>query len=211
MFTGIIEEVGTVAAVSHAPHGIRLCVQGKKILEDIHIGDSIAVNGICLTVTDFSAASFTADVMAETLARTSLIGLKQGSKVNLERAMAANGRFGGHIVTGHIDGVGVIKRTQKDGIATIYTIETTSPITRYIVEKGSIAIDGISLTVVAVDEKTFSVSLIPHTQNHTALETKRIGDNVNLENDCIGKYVEKFITQSQSSQITKDFLYRYGY
>lgn len=211
MFTGIIEEVGTVAGLRRVSHGVSLTIRGNTILEDVHKGDSIAVNGICLTVTDFSAVSFTADVMAETLARTALASLKQGSPVNLERAMPAQGRFGGHLVTGHIDGVGTIKRIQQDGIAVRFTIETMPNITRYIVEKGSIAIDGISLTVVSVAEKQFMVSVIPHTLGHTALGKKQVGDIVNLENDCIGKYVEKFLQTSSASCLTEDFLHRYGY
>lgn len=211
MFTGIIEEVGTVSGICRVAHGISLSIQGKTILKDIHKGDSIAVNGICLTVTDFSAVSFTADVMAETLARTSLAGLKQGSPVNLERAMPANGRFGGHIVTGHIDGVGTLKQIRQDGIAVRFTIETIPGIIKYIVEKGSIAVDGISLTVVSMAEKQFEVSVIPHTLAYTALGQKKTGDIVNLENDCIGKYVEKFLQTSRSSRLTEDFLHRYGY
>ncbi len=211
MFTGIIEEVGTVAALDPAAHGMRLTIQGKTILEDIHKGDSIAVNGICLTVTDFAANSFTADVMAETLARTSFARLRQGSSVNLERAMSAQGRFGGHIVTGHIDGVGTIKQIRRDGIAIVFTIGTEPQITRYMVEKGSIAIDGISLTVVSVAEKQFVVSVIPHTLAHTALGKKKVNDIVNLENDCIGKYVEKFLRPTASSRLTADFLHQYGY
>ena len=210
MFTGIIEEVGTVSGICRVSHGICLTIQGQIILEDIHVGDSIAVNGICLTVTDFSSTSFTADVMAETLARTSLASLRQGSLVNLERAMSLGGRFGGHIVTGHIDGVGTIKRLQRDGIAVLITIEADPKITRYIVEKGSIAIDGISLTVVRVAEKQFAVSVIPHTLEQTILGKKKVNDMVNLENDCIGKYVEKLL-QPSSSRLTADFLHRYGY
>ncbi|MCI8336780.1 MAG: riboflavin synthase [Peptococcaceae bacterium] len=210
MFTGIIEEVGTVSGICRVSHGIRLNIQGQTVLEDIHIGDSIAVNGICLTVTDFSPTSFTADVMAETLARTSLAFLRQGSLVNLERAMSLGSRFGGHIVTGHIDGVGTIKRLQRDGIAVLITIETDPKITRYIVEKGSIAIDGISLTIVSVAEKQFTVSVIPHTLDQTTLGKKKVNDVVNLENDCIGKYVEKLL-QPSASRITADFLQRYGY
>ena len=211
MFTGIIEEVGRVAGIRRLAQGVRLTIEGKRILADVHVGDSIAVNGICLTVTEFSSAAFSADVMAETLTRTSLGQLQQGSPVNLERAMSANGRFGGHIVTGHIDGVGTIKKIERDGIAVRYLIETVPQITKYVVEKGSIAIDGISLTVVSVGEGQFSVSVIPHTLEQTALGRKKIGDLVNLENDCIGKYVGKFLQTSHSSRVTEDFLHQYGY
>lgn len=156
MFTGIIEEVGKVSSIRTEDASIRLQIQTKEILKDIHIGDSIAVNGICLTVTKYDTDSFCADVMHETMNRTSLKLLRRGSKVNLERAMAANGRFGGHIVSGHIDGTGTIRKMQRDSIAIWYTIETTAGILHYIVEKGSITIDGISLTVAAVDDKILS-------------------------------------------------------
>lgn len=175
MFTGIIEEVGKVSSIRTEDASIRLQIQTKEILKDIHIGDSIAVNGICLTVTKYDTDSFCADVMHETMNRTSLKLLRRGSKVNLERAMAANGRFGGHIVSGHIDGTGTIRKMQRDSIAIWYTVETTAGILHYIVEKGSITIDGISLTVAAVDDKTFQVSVIPHTLNHTALQEKKVG------------------------------------
>ena len=230
MFTGIIEEVGKVSSIRTEDASIRLQIQTKEILKDIHIGDSIAVNGICLTVTKYDTDSFCADVMHETMNRTSLKLLRRGSKVNLERAMAANGRFGGHIVSGHIDGTGTIRKMQRDSIAIWYTIETTAGILRYIVEKGSITIDGISLTVAAVDDKTFQGSVIPHTLSHTALQEKKVGDPVNLETDCIGKYVEKFLRErnsnlqkpegntdrkngksSKSGGITAEFLERYGY
>ena len=174
MFTGIIEEVGKVSSIRTEDASIRLQIQTKEILKDIHIGDSIAVNGICLTVTKYDTDSFCADVMHETMNRTSLKLLRRGSKVNLERAMAANGRFGGHIVSGHIDGTGPIRKMQRDSIAIWYTIETTAGILHYIVEKGSITIDGISLTVAAVDDKTFQVSVIPHTLSHTALQEKKV-------------------------------------
>ncbi|GKH34765.1 riboflavin synthase subunit alpha [Faecalicatena contorta] len=188
-----------------------MIIYAKTILEDIKTGDSIAVNGICLTAAAHGASSFTADVMHETLSRTALSGLKQGSPVNLERAMPAGGRFGGHIVTGHIDGTGTISKIQKDTIAVWYTIQTTDKIARYIIEKGSIAIDGISLTVAAVSGNSFRVSVIPHTLAHTALITKRNGDTVNLENDCIGKYVEKLLGKEDTSMITKEFLLKNGY
>ena len=147
MFTGIIEEVGTVKAVQHSGSNSFIRIEAKKVLEDVHLGDSIAVNGVCLTVTHFDSTTFQADVMNETLSRSSLGSLRNGSPVNLERAMAADGRFGGHIVSGHIDGTGIISEIRNDGIAVWYTISAKSEILRYIVEKGSIAIDGISLTV----------------------------------------------------------------
>lgn len=155
MFTGIIEEVGNISGIHKKGNSVRLIIYAKTILEDIKTGDSIAVNGICLTAAAHGASSFTADVMHETLSRTALSGLKQGSPVNLERAMPAGGRFGGHIVTGHIDGTGTISKIQKDTIAVWYTIQTTDKIARYIIEKGSIAIDGSVLRLQRYPETVF--------------------------------------------------------
>ncbi len=200
MFTGIIEEVGTVKAVQHSGSNSFIRIEAKKILEDIHLGDSIAVNGVCLTVTHFDSTTFQADVMNETLSRSSLGSLRNGSPVNLERAMAAGGRFGGHIVPGHIDGTGTVSDIRNDGIAVWYTVSAKPEILRYIVEKGSIAIDGISLTVAKVTNNSFSVSIIPHTASVTILGTKKIGDIVNLENDIVGKYVEKLMKPADSPQ-----------
>lgn len=211
MFTGIIEEVGKVLSIQKKGPSMKLTIRAEKIVEDIKSGDSVAVNGICLTATGYTVSSFTADVMHETLHRTALSSLKQGSPVNLERAMPANGRFGGHIVTGHIDGTGTIKRIERDSIANWYTIQTSPKITKYIVEKGSIAIDGISLTIASVSEDSFCVSVIPHTLSHTALAFKKVNDTLNLENDCIGKYVERFISKENASNITREFLVKNGY
>lgn len=193
MFTGIIEEVGTVKAIQHSGSNSFIRIEAKKVLEDVHLGDSIAVNGVCLTVTHFDSTTFQADVMNETLSRSSLGSLRNGSPVNLERAMAAGGRFGGHIVSGHIDGTGTVSDIRNDGIAVWYTISANADILRYIVEKGSITIDGISLTVAKVTDDSFSVSIIPHTASVTILGTKKTGDIVNLENDIVGKYVEKLM------------------
>ncbi len=193
MFTGIIEEVGTVVSISKGAKSSRLALKGDVIFEDMHIGDSIAVNGVCLTVTEMNERTFTADVMAETLRRSSLGSLKTGSKVNMERAMAANGRFGGHIVSGHIDGTGEIESFKKEDTAVWVTVKTSPKLLRYVIEKGSITIDGISLTVACVDDRCFKVSLIPHTGMNTTLLTKRAGDIVNLENDIIGKYIDKLM------------------
>lgn len=200
MFTGIIEEVGTVKAVQHSGSNSFIRIEAKKILEDIHLGDSIAVNGVCLTVTHFDSTTFQADVMNETLSRSSLGSLRNGSPVNLERAMAAGGRFGGHIVSGHIDGTGTVSDIRNDGIAVWYTVSAKPEILRYSVEKGSIAIDGISLTVAKVTDNSFSVSIIPHTASVTILGTKKTGDIVNLENDIVGKYVEKLMKPADSPQ-----------
>lgn len=193
MFTGIVEEIGTVSAISKGVKSSRLTLQGSVIFEDMHIGDSIAVNGVCLTVTSKTANTFTVDVMAETLRRSSLGSLVNGSKVNMERAMAADGRFGGHIVSGHIDGTGTIESFIKEDNAVWVTIQTPDKILKYIIEKGSIAIDGISLTVAYVDNRCFKVSLIPHTAANTTLLMKKAGDIVNLENDIVGKYIDKLL------------------
>lgn len=215
MFTGIVEEMGTIRSIRKGPHSAIIEIQAKVVLEAIHIGDSIAVNGVCLTATSFTANSFTADVMHETLNRSSLASLKPGSRVNLERAMAANGRFGGHIVSGHVDGLGTILSTLRDDNAIWYTIGTSPEVLRYIVEKGSITIDGISLTVARVDSQSFSISAIPHTVAVTVLQDRKPGDKVNLETDIIGKYVEKLLqpkeTPKEESGITWDFLVKYGF
>jgi len=213
MFTGIIEEVGKVKEVCRNGNNSFIRVQAEKVLEDVHNGDSIAVNGVCLTVTAHDGNIFQADVMNETLNRSSLGSLKTGSSVNLERAMQAVGRFGGHIVSGHIDGTGIISEVRNDGIAVWYRISAEKNIMRYIVEKGSVAIDGISLTVAEVTEKNFSVSVIPHTATHTVLSDKKAGDVVNLENDIVGKYVEKLMSfkESSKSNISMNFLAENGF
>ena len=214
MFTGIIEEIGTVSSVKQSGSSSFIEIQAKKVLEDVHIGDSIAVNGVCLTVTHFGGGVFRADVMNETLSRSSLGKLTSGSPVNLERAMAANGRFGGHIVSGHIDGTGTVTDIKNDGIAVWYTVSAAPELLHYIVEKGSIAIDGISLTVAKVTETSFSVSIIPHTAAQTILGSRKVGDIVNLENDIIGKYVEKLMKPAESPEtggITMEFLAKNGY
>ena len=193
MFTGIIEELGTVKALSMAGKSGTIAISAKKVLEKTKIGDSIAVNGVCLTVTTLKPDGFTADVMAETIRRSSLGILNPGSKVNLERAMAADGRFGGHIVSGHIDGTGTITEFRKEENAVWVRIEASPAIMNLIVEKGSICIDGISLTVATVSKTDFQVSVIPHTGEETTLLKKVPGDKVNLENDVVGKYVQKLL------------------
>lgn len=221
MFTGIIEEVGSVASIRKGAHSCVLTVNASRVLEDVHLGDSIATNGVCLTVTSFTSHSFSADVMHETLNRSSLGSLHIGSPVNLERAMLAGGRFGGHIVSGHIDGVGTISSIKEDDNAVWYTVEAPSNILRYIIEKGSITLDGISLTVAKVTNSNFSVSIIPHTRAQTNLASKKVGDVLNLENDLVGKYVERLMLQpiaasqeqpeQKSSGITKEFLSHYDF
>lgn len=222
MFTGIIEEIGHIRHIQKGSHSAVLDIKAQTILQDIHIGDSIAVNGVCLTVTSYNSSGFCADVMHETLNRSGLSTLVRGSAVNLERAMAANGRFGGHIVAGHVDGTGKILQIRRDDNAIWYTISAPDNILKYIVEKGSVTVDGISLTVAAVCQEHFSVSAIPHTAAVTILKERKIGDTVNLETDIIGKYVEKLLFSQQtnasasgpaesSSAITAEFLAKYGY
>ena len=232
MFTGIIEEVGIIRHIARGRDSAVLTIAATTVLEGTKIGDSIAVNGICLTVTSLGTDQFTADVMHETLNRSSLSRLRVGSAVNLERAMPATGRFGGHIVAGHVDGVGSIDRIRRDANAVWFTILARPEILRYVVEKGSITIDGTSLTVATVDATGFSVSTIPHTLAHTNLGTRRRGDLVNLEADIVGKYIEKLLRPmpgngtsqngtagagsdatgaSASSGITRDMLTRYGF
>ena len=219
MFTGIIEEQGCIRAIRKGSHSMELTIGAQVVLGDTVVGDSIAVNGICLTVTSLGDKAFTADVMHETYNRATLAGLRKGDPVNLERAMRADGRLGGHIVSGHIDGMGKIIDIKRDDNAVWYNIETEPQIAAYIVEKGSITIDGISLTVASVANNGFAVSIIPHTQQATTLRYRKKGDIVNLENDCIGKYVAKFLSNGilqhqgtvQNKGITKDFLLRNGF
>lgn len=220
MFTGIIEEMGKVLRIERSGVSGRIHIHAKKVLEGTKTGDSIAVNGVCLTVTGLGSGNFTADVMPETLSRSSLGQLKPGSGVNLERAMAADGRFGGHIVSGHIDGTGTIEKISREGNAVRYQIAAAPKVMRGIVEKGSVAIDGISLTVTMVQTDCFEVSVIPHTLSETTLAQKKQGEAVNLENDIIGKYVERLLLFGEGqksdetaaeSVITREFLLRAGF
>ncbi|MBP3718673.1 MAG: riboflavin synthase [Eubacterium sp.] len=211
MFTGIIEEVGIVRSITKGSLSAILDISCSKVLEDTKVGDSIAVNGVCLTVTSLEETSFTADVMAETLRRSSLGELSKGSKVNLERAMQLNGRFGGHIVSGHIDGTGTIISTKKEGNATWVEVGTSPEILRFIIQKGSITIDGISLTVAKLTDKSFSVSIIPHTGSETTLLTKKIGSIINLENDIVGKYVERFTSAPTKKEVSYETLLENGF
>ncbi|SDZ72808.1 riboflavin synthase [Selenomonas ruminantium] len=212
MFTGIIEEVGHVNRIG----GGSLVIDCHKVLEDVQLGDSIAVNGVCLTVTHFDKSSFTADVMPETVRRTSLAELKKGSPVNLERALTLASRLGGHIVSGHIDGTGEIVKFADEGNAILMTISAGPELLRYIVEKGSVALDGISLTVAQVTDSDFTVSLIPHTREVTNLGSKKTGSPINIETDVLGKYVEKMLQgqrepQQSQSMLTLDFLRENGF
>ncbi|WP_223587815.1 riboflavin synthase [Neobacillus bataviensis] len=218
MFTGIIEEIGSILNIQRTGESFVLTIAAKRILEDVHLGDSIAVNGVCLTVTSFTANRFTVDVMPETVRASSLNMVKRGSNVNLERAMAAGGRFGGHFVSGHIDGTGIIKSKKAFENAVYYEIEADPELLRYVIERGSIAVDGTSLTVFAVSENRFTLSLIPHTLGESIVGQKDSGDIVNLECDMIGKYVGHFMNnfgknnQSKSSGgISAKFLEENGF
>lgn len=193
MFTGIIEEVGHVKSLHRGAKSFILEVEASLVMEGTQVGDSIATNGVCLTVTSLTGHGFTADVMPETVQRTALGELTAGSPVNLERALSLQTRLGGHIVSGHIDGTGRISDRRQDDTALWLTVECDSRLLRYIIEKGSITIQGVSLTVARVDDRSFAVSLIPHTQAATTLHEARVGDRVNLENDIIAKYVEKLL------------------
>lgn len=200
MFTGIIEEMGTVKSMEHvSDHAVKLEIGSGKVIADINTGDSIAVNGICLTVTDFNSESFQVDVMPETIKSTSLNALETGSKVNLERSMAANGRFGGHFVSGHVDGTGKIIRKERQENAVYYDIQIAKELVPFFIKKGSVAVDGISLTVFHVEENTFTISLIPHTVSETILGEKDKGDTVNIECDMLAKYMQQMLNQQQQN------------
>ena len=221
MFTGIVEEIGAVRTVVSGSEWGSLSIGARQVLEDTRRGDSIAVNGVCLTVTALSRDGFTADVMAETLRRSNLGALKVGEAVNLERALAANGRFGGHIVSGHVDNLGEIVNTKQEGSALWLTLSAPPDVLELVVKKGSVTLDGVSLTVAERTERTFSVSLIPTTQTDTTLLRKRPGDKINLETDIIGKYVRALLHKSApaalsegqptESRLTEDFLRRNGF
>ncbi len=213
MFTGIIEEIGRIRRIERGGVSGALTIEAKTILEDMRIGDSIAVNGICLTVRESAADTFTVDVMHETFLQSCAASYRPGVRVNLERAMMAGGRFGGHIVTGHIDGTGRVRRSFQDGNAVWYEIYAPPHILRCLVPKGSIAVNGVSLTVAALGTDSFSVSLIPHTRNMTTMSELREGSTVNLENDCIGKYVERLLSGQSGGRggVTKSFLAENGF
>ncbi len=214
MFTGIIEEIGKIESVQSSKEAIIFTIGAKHILHDVSLGDSISVNGVCLTVTQFSNASFSVDVMPETVRSTSLAQLKKGSPVNLERAMAANGRFGGHFVSGHVDGTGKIVKKKQVSNAVYYEIQVPEELTNTLIHKGSITIDGISLTIFGLEKEKVVISIIPHTLGETILGTKGVGDIVNIECDMVGKYIKKFVTQQvspKSSSLSKSFLEENGF
>lgn len=219
MFTGIIEETGTIKEIRRGSKSAKLRIEASKVLEGTNPGDSISTNGICLTVVEMDQNTFSVDVMAETLRKTNFGKLSIGSSVNLERALKLSDRLGGHLVSGHIDGLGVIGNIVTEDIARIISIKTASDMLRYIIPKGSIAIDGISLTVTYADEHSFKVSIIPHTAAETSLLSKKIGDAVNLETDMIVKYVEKLLLNKSNEQekntgkrnLDMDFLNKHGF
>jgi riboflavin synthase len=215
LFTGIVEELGIIKAVRRGADSAQLIIEAVKVIEGSRVGDSIMVNGVCLTSVYFGERNFTADVMAETLDKSNLGLLKTGDRVNLERALRLGDRLGGHIVSGHIDGVGTINRREKHDIATLFTVKAPEAVMRYIIKKGSVAIDGISLTVVGFETDTFQVSLIPHTAHETTLGFKKTGDSVNLEGDIIGKYIERMMNFRSSpgsdSRLNMSFLAEHGF
>lgn len=215
MFTGLVEEIGTVKSITKGAKSSKIVIEAHEVLEDVKLGDSICTNGVCLTVTKFDKNSFTVDVMGETMRRSNLDNFKKGEKVNLERAMQVGDRLGGHIVSGHIDGVGNIKEFKREENAIWITIAAPIEILKYIVFKGSIAIDGVSLTAAYVDNEVFKVSIIPHTQDETTLVKKDVGSEVNLECDMIGKYVERLLGFKEDtkpkSRIDMNFLMENGF
>ncbi len=213
MFTGIIESLGVIKKLRKSQKSMQLSieVQNVDILDDVKIGDSIATNGVCLTVTHLNGDTFDADVMNETVNVTSLHSLKVYDSVNLERALKVSDRFGGHIVSGHVDGIGTVSNIQKNDIAYIFTIKAGDELLRYMIKRGSITIDGISLTIIEVTDREFSVSIIPHTAQQTTLLNKRVGDIVNLETDILAKYVERLLGSKKTTNITEEFLKENGF
>ncbi len=203
MFTGLVAELGTVQRLARQGSSYHLTVGAKKVLDNLKIGDSVAVNGACLTVVRMDEGGFTADVMPETVRLTNIGSLQPGSKVNLERTLRLCDGLDGHIVSGHVEGLGTISEQRPEGIAVVVTIATPPELLKYIIKKGSIAIDGISLTVTEVTDTSFSVSLIPHTAKETTLGFKKVGDSVNLETDILGKYVERMLTWNKQTQAGK--------
>lgn len=215
MFTGLIEEIGIVQTVGKTAKSARIVIRADKVLEEVKVGDSISTNGVCLTVTGFHNNTFYVDVMAETMRRSNLHQLIAGNKVNLERALRVGDRLGGHMVSGHIDGTGIVIAHEKEDNAVWVTIAAEKEVLKYIVQKGSIAIDGISLTVAYVDEVVFKVSIIPHTKEVTTLLSKKVNDIVNLECDMLGKYIEKMLHGREQAPVKKgidmNFLSEHGF
>lgn len=211
MFTGIIEEVGRIKAISRSSQDISLEIEAKKVLEDVKLGDSIAVNGTCLTVTSFTENSFTVDTSPQTLRMTSLGSLTPGSIVNLERALALSDRLGGHIVSGHVDGLAKLTKIKAEGRSKLYYFSVPKDIYSFLIEKGSVTLDGVSLTIAGLVADGFYISLIPHTLAQTSLEDMKLGQEVNIETDMIGKYVKKFVENKSESKIDMEFLLKNGF
>lgn len=217
MFTGLVEEIGEILSVSQGEKSVKLKIKAEKVLENIKLGDSIATNGVCLTAVDFSNNHFVADCMYETIKRSNLKNLKVGDKVNLEKSLTLSTPLGGHLVTGDVDCEGKIISVTKEGIAKIYEIKIDGKYMKYIVEKGRVTIDGASLTVMKLEDETFGVSLIPHSQDAITLGSKKVGDSVNIETDLIGKYIERFYfydkknNKTKESKITAEFLLENGF
>ncbi len=215
MFTGLVEEVGIVESVIKGADSAKIIIKAHKVLEGTKLGDSISTNGVCLTVTTFAQKQFSVDVMAETMRKSNLHLLTPGDLVNLERALKVGDRLGGHFVSGHIDGTGIIKSYEQEDNAVWLTITAETNILRYIVQKGSVAIDGVSLTVAFLDESLFKVSVIPHTKEATTLIRKKVGEYVNLECDMIGKYIERLLRPMDNQPLKKDidinFLNEHGF
>lgn len=221
MFTGIIEEIGRMRRIGKQGQAMVLTIEAAKVLDDVQLGDSIAINGVCLTVVEFDGSSFTVDVTPETFRKTTLGELAPGSRVNLERAMLANGRFGGHIVQGHVDTPGRIVSRKPEQNAVIFQIEPVDPSQmKYVIAHGSITLDGISLTVVNVDERSFTVSIIPHTLAQTVLQHKQPGDRLNIEYDLLGKYIDRLLSfrdrasgagSTSGEGVTMEFLAKHGF
>lgn len=214
MFTGIVEEIGSIKGIRKGEKSVNLTVECSEILEGTRTGDSISVNGVCLTVADMTGNSFDADVMPETMRATNFKYIKLGNAVNLERAVSVGRRFGGHIVSGHIDGTGAICEIKREDNAVWFTIEAGSHIMKYIIHKGSVAVDGISLTVQYVDDRVFKIAVIPHTRDYTTLPGRKIGYNVNLECDIIGKYIENLMNwrdKGSKDGLTLEYLMKNGF
>lgn len=209
MFTGIIEEIGVITSIQRKTHALELTIRAKTVLEDVKRGDSISVNGVCLTVSSFTKDLFVVDVIPETFRSTTLSELKSNSRVNLERAMSANGRFGGHFVSGHIDGVGVIRAIKKETNAITKKIELDDHLLKYMMVKGSVSVDGTSLTVFEVDRTSITISLIPTTQFDSLVGEKGIGEKVNIECDMLAKYTERM--QTSKSTMSKEWLQEQGF
>ncbi|MGG4500229.1 riboflavin synthase [Paenibacillus polymyxa] len=220
MFTGLVEEVGRIQSISKSGEAMVLGISGSVVLDDLKIGDSVSVNGVCLTAIQIGTKDFKVDVMPETFRSSNLRELRSGSRVNLERAMAASGRFGGHIVQGHVDGTGTIRGVTSEQNAVVFEVEPSDQaLFKYVLLKGSITIDGISLTVAHRTRNSFAVSIIPHTLAETALQAKREGDTVNIECDILGKYVEQLLhyrgsasmERADQAPLSLDYLAKHGF